>query len=292
MKVLNAVSTALIVLIHLPMEASAQARKGALELNPVEALYGALVTGVVALQVRRGPPPVRPKLILQGDEIDPAGLRLGMRVKVSHTYGRGLVNKVTGSVIGVEDDALVILHHETTRIPYDSILTLKVRNKRDALRLNPRSAFATGARVRISAPGNAEGRITGTVVSAGADTLVIRPDAGGSLAVPLSSSLRIEASLGRRTKASKGAAYGFLLGTLAMGIPFAAADPFVGEGVGMGEYIGLGAVYAGVPCALIGALIGRSISSEQWHSVPVDRIRLGIAPQRQGSPLLCASFRF
>jgi len=54
----------------------------------------------------------------------------------------------------------------------------------------------------------------------------------------------------------------------------------------------LGGVSLGVLGALVGAGIGASTGTDQWEQVPLERIRVGVAPQRGGGVRLAASFKF
>ena len=48
----------------------------------------------------------------------------------------------------------------------------------------------------------------------------------------------------------------------------------------------------GIVGAGVGAIIGGIIRTDRWEKVPVDRIRLGFAPQRDGGAVISASLAF
>ena len=53
-----------------------------------------------------------------------------------------------------------------------------------------------------------------------------------------------------------------------------------------------GAILGGVRGALLGAILGGTIKTERWVRVPLDRLRVGIAPQRDGGFALGLSVTF
>jgi len=154
--------------------------------------------------------------------------------------------------------------------------------------------ISCGARVRLRAPSVSTRRIVGRVLSVEADNLVVRIAGDGALReVPLASVVRLETSRGAEPKTVEGAILGLVAGVstgAVMGYArgehdcgwFAVSrkELAVCLGAGLGA---LGALEGGI---VVGGLLG----PEQWDTVRLDRIRLGICPQRRGRPLLCASF--
>jgi hypothetical protein len=192
----------------------------------------------------------------------------------------------------IEDDAIIIGRGgRRLRIPYRDILSL-VDPKQKA----EKDKVVPGARVRITAPSVADHRLVGTIVTVDADTLKLRmwskPQAA-LLAIPVACVAELDVSTGP-LDVLRGAAIGTSLGG-GLGAPtglssgddepgwvsFTAEDKAVLLAVPFG--------FAGL---MMGAVIGRIAQTHKWESVPVDRIRMGISPQRQGGSLLSASFTF
>ena len=141
-------------------------------------------------------------------------------------------------------------------------------------------------------------RHVGTFVAWKSDSLVMKSK-GDILASPQDSVTRLEVSLSRKSKAGGGA----LIGAAVLGIPGVIAGLMISEiciGFGctqqslenrLGLAVLLGAVGAGTG-ALIGAVIGSAIRSDRWEGVPLDRLRVQVAPQRDGRFGLGLSVRF
>jgi hypothetical protein len=61
---------------------------------------------------------------------------------------------------------------------------------------------------------------------------------------------------------------------------------------GPGFAAGAGFVIGGLGGALIGALIGSASKTDRWQEVPLDRVRVSLAPQRSETFGLGLSVRF
>jgi hypothetical protein len=134
-----------------------------------------------------------------------------------------------------------------------------------------------GTRVRISASDVSSDRLVGEVSSLGDDTVALVLDETNALQpVPLASVERIEVVV---------------------------AVPMLSEDCGEGAFSGLcdaskaGAVmliptFGGIG-AIAGWLVGMPFFKfERWRKVPLDRLRVSVAPQRDGRLALAASISF
>jgi hypothetical protein len=167
-----------------------------------------------------------------------------------------------------------------------------------------------GDRVRVTAAD--VGRREGTVQLLTTDSLVMRPEYGAwpvysaysapkysaygapnRLAIPFASVTRLELSMPGGSRAGDGALIGLLLG--GVGGAFAAgaacaSDPWFQDDAGGCAMAG--AVVFGAGGALVGAIIGAMITGTRWEEVPLERLRLQAAPQRDGRFGLGAWVRF
>jgi hypothetical protein len=55
---------------------------------------------------------------------------------------------------------------------------------------------------------------------------------------------------------------------------------------------GVGAIVVAVPSAFVGGIIGAFIKTDRWEEVPLDRLRVSFAPQRDGRFALGLSVAF
>ena len=118
---------------------------------------------------------------------------------------------------------------------------------------------------------------------------MLKSDSGRLFSIPLNSVSDFERSLGKvKGNTWAGAGIGFLIGAVS-GVVLAVAHS--GDEGGAGPYILLGAGVIGIPCGLIGALIGASTRSERWEPVPLP-IRVGIPSRHRSGSGLSALFEF
>ena len=147
-----------------------------------------------------------------------------------------------------------------------------------------------GGRVRVTAPSLGIREQVAMFETWRGDTLVIVADS--SMNFPLAFVTRLEVGRNRRY-AGRGAAIGLALGGVGGGglVGVACAnDSFTKDAAGGCAVAG--AVVFGAVGALIGALIGTGITGTHWEEVPLDRLRLQVAPQRDGRFGFGASVRF
>ncbi len=150
------------------------------------------------------------------------------------------------------------------------------------------STVAPGDRIRLRAPEVVSGRLTGTVLSASRDTLTVSDD-GRTRVVPVSAITQLERSSGRSGGA--GARKGLLWGTgIGLGLALlytGFSDPACAEGTDDCVSTATGfAVWTGLGAA-VGLVVGAARGSEQWERVPI-----GVAVLRGGTPALAMSLRF
>jgi hypothetical protein len=164
--------------------------------------------------------------------------------------------------------------------------------------------LAPGTRVRVSAPAVAGKRLEGTVARLDADTMVVRSDGwGADLAVPLGSVTALDVSGGRKSRALKfggiGAAIGAVVGTFLMIVDegTSAPDVDITDDEAPVEWVA-GPVWQKVRYPVvsaaagfgIGAIIGAAFPGERWEAVPLEGLRISVAPLPAKGVVLSASF--
>ena len=150
-----------------------------------------------------------------------------------------------------------------------------------------------GDRVRVTAPHEDIFRDIGTLARIDADTLVV-----GARAIAVEWVTRLEVSRGQKSRVGRGAVVGGLIGGaigLGLAIAWVANDCEFADTSGCGSEVGIiaaGAAIVGLPGAGIGAAIGAVQRTDRWEEVPLDRLRVSFAPQRDGRFGLGLSVRF
>ncbi len=128
-----------------------------------------------------------------------------------------------------------------------------------------------GARVRVTAP-DCGLRGQATIYQAlRADTLVLV-----TTECPMASVTRLEVSRGRNTHVEAGVYLGVPAGALATLAICRWVEPPCGD-----LTVDL-AFFFGALGGLLGAIVGYAIETDRWEDVPVVRLRVGQAPQRDG----------
>ncbi|MFC1639221.1 hypothetical protein ACFL3B_00490 [Gemmatimonadota bacterium] len=132
-------------------------------------------------------------------------------------------------------------------------------------------AIPPGQRVRITAPECGIQRQVTTLEEYTGGALVMPT---GSC--PLDSVTRLEVSRGRKSHSLEGLGLGWLVGA-GVGAAVSDCDP---SSLGICEAvpIGIGATVG----LVIGTIFGSLIKSDRWEEVPLDRVRVSFAPQRDG----------
>jgi hypothetical protein len=143
--------------------------------------------------------------------------------------------------------------------------------------------LTVGSKVRLRTP--AIGRVRGVVIEVKEAFLHVHTDDQGSVRVPRETISELEVSAGRRRRAMKG----MLIGA-AIGGAVSALGEYVQPGRSMPSSDRAEVIGAGVASgATIGAATGFFIKSERWRSVPLERVRLSVAPRRKGGISLSLS---
>ena len=177
--------------------------------------------------------------------------------------------------------------HEVSVLKHD-VIGQMLRTRRAGSDIDRPKRVVPGARVRINAPSVCKRQVVGTLVTWDADTLVVEPQSGTWLSIPHTSLMQLEVSLGKKSWGPRMAA-GFLAGTLALGV-YTLTGERCYEDEDAASPVLVCALLGGLPGALVGGLIARA--DEKWQPVPLDRIRVGVIPQRHGGAMLSVSFGF
>jgi hypothetical protein len=129
---------------------------------------------------------------------------------------------------------------------------------------DPLAALRPGARVRITAVGIQPRRLVAEVVAIAADSLhLVRSPAATPMALPRTSLIAVERSLGKRASGGYGAKMGAAVG-VGLGVLCAFACPSPeGSGVNMAPVSGL------IAGTLVGAAAGAMVPREQWRQLPL-----------------------
>jgi hypothetical protein len=140
-------------------------------------------------------------------------------------------------------------------------------------------SLVPGQRLRLTAPAQGvydqEMRYVGTR----GDTLILT--SGVTVAFPFSDVMRLEILRGQRSYKWPGAIIGAACGVLiGVGVGYAATDD--GWGSMRKAWVVPAAVGIGVLGAGIGAIVGQSRKTDTWEELPLDSLRVSIAPTRNG----------
>ncbi len=132
----------------------------------------------------------------------------------------------------------------------------------------------------------------GTFVAWKADTLVVETK-GHTLALPWDSVTKLEVSQGQKRNTREGVLIGLLVGGVAGAVVAVAIHEecercFIDPAT-LPVAVATVGVLGGV---VTGAIIGSLIRTDRWQEVPLERLRLQVAPQRDGRFGLGLSVRF
>lgn len=136
-----------------------------------------------------------------------------------------------------------------------------------------------GTRVRLTAPAHFKSWKEG-LVQPDASIRVPRGPRADSLLVPLADVTRLERFVGRSRSWPSGALYGGVLGLLGGAVltGIACANDYCPSGGGAVGVLGVSVVFGG----WLGASIGAFFSHDTWQEVPLDQIKVGARPPREG----------
>lgn len=146
-----------------------------------------------------------------------------------------------------------------------------------------RAPLDPGQRLRITAPGLGMEQQAALLERVRGDTLVVTADS--TVSVPVTAVTRLEVFRGRSghawTGAVIGAGAGAAVGTVTAVLVCESAWCTVDGGVIMAG-LGIGILSGG----LAGAGVGALIKSDRWEDVPLDRLRVGLAPGPHGASVV------
>ena len=158
-------------------------------------------------------------------------------------------------------------------------------------------AVMVGSRVRATGSGDSS-VVDGIVTGVRGDTLELRTVEGlVPLVLPLDRVERLDLGVGRKGHAGRGALIGAVAGGVLGWVVTSATYRPCTDWCLFGRYsreeeATIGAVFVGVAGAELGLVIGGKILTEVWQPVPLDAIRIGIAPLPAGRLGFGASIRF
>jgi hypothetical protein len=150
------------------------------------------------------------------------------------------------------------------------------------------SLIVPGSKIRILAPTIVRGPLAGTVLQLDDESILISTDTGSALRVSRRALTQVEVGMGRRGNPKQGAFIGAAIGAV-FGAVVGGSDTPEGPCLydstricpatkgSAGKAVGLGAAM-GVVGAGWGALIGHLHKHDVWAPVPLDAMRVSVAP--------------
>ena len=171
------------------------------------------------------------------------------------------------------------------RITFTPLLAASLISVSAGLSAQEPFSVTPGQRVRVTAPdlGIDERVATFAALEAGVLTLT----ADSTVTYPLAALTRFEVYAGRRSHPWRGAGIGFLAGFARGFAAWHIAEGGCYEGASTSACAAVlgGGLGAGTG-ALLGAFVGGLLwKTDQWEDVPLDGLRLRLAPQRDGLAL-------
>jgi hypothetical protein len=138
------------------------------------------------------------------------------------------------------------------------------------------SPVTVGTKVRILAPTVVAGRVEGTVAEMDAKSLLISVDNGTPVRVSRQAITQLEVSTGRHRKALKGMIIGAGIGAVVfqLNVSNNCQNSIGSCTTSHAAAAGVGALAGGAWGAGIGALF----SGDRWSAVPLERVRVSLAP--------------
>ncbi len=137
------------------------------------------------------------------------------------------------------------------------------------------SMVTVGSRVRLETAAVAGQRVQGTVADIGAEALTVTTDSQQRVVVTRSTIRRLELSTGQHRQTVHGILIGAATGAvLSVVLPKCVNEGCTSSG-GFDPTFALLYAFGGAAC---GGLIGTAIKTEGWSSVPLQSVRVGIAP--------------
>jgi hypothetical protein len=153
-------------------------------------------------------------------------------------------------------------------------------------------AVKAGDRVRVIAPSVSGSPFVGTLVALEADSLVVH-DTVNTWRLSLASVEQVDLSRGRKSHALLGAGIGLLVGAGVGALAGSSCEQVMYDtGITQGECIAIGAAAFGAAGALLGAVTGALVRTERWAQVPLDRLKVSLAPANGRALTFSVAFRF
>jgi len=150
------------------------------------------------------------------------------------------------------------------------------------------SPVSVGSRIRIQAPASIQGRIEGTVMAMDETSLLISTNDQRPLTVRRQDIASLEVSAGRQRSAIQGTVIGAIAGILLL--QTSVRDQCAGNDTACYTDRSRATVDGLVGGAIWGAGIGALIKRDRWMAVPVESVRLSVAPSRGRGVRLSLSF--
>ena len=151
------------------------------------------------------------------------------------------------------------------------------------------SPIAVGTRVRLRAPTVVSGRIEGMVIEMDESSLLIGVNDRVPLRVSRQAISQLDVSTGQHRQALKGMIMGAGIGLAVFALTGAAYQGDESSSArDWASFLGTGLAGG----ALWGAGIGALIKTDRWSAVPLERVRVGLAPTQRGGVRLSLSVRF
>ena len=147
-------------------------------------------------------------------------------------------------------------------------------------------SLASGSRVRVTAPECELRGQAATFRALRADTLVLE-----TTQCPLASVTRLDVSGGQKSHTLLGAGIGFAAGALGAVVICEVVEKGSCE-LGDDDIRLEAALITGAIVGALGGITGYFIKTERWEEVPLERLRVSLAPQRDGGFALGFSVRF
>lgn len=168
----------------------------------------------------------------------------------------------------------------------------EVREAGPSDRPKPSSPIAVRNRIRLLAATVVQGQVEGTLVEMDEESLLVSRDGRTPVRVPRPAITRLEVSTGRHGQALKGMIIGAGVGALTYQTTVSGGGDCQ-NAVGLcTTSIGQAAAVGIVAGGLVGSLIGALHQTDRWSSVPLEKLRVSLAPTRGRGAGLTVSVGF
>lgn len=148
------------------------------------------------------------------------------------------------------------------------------------------SPLIVGSRIRLRAPTLVDGRIEGIVAEMDETSILVSINDRVPLRVPRQAITQLDLSTGRHRQVAKGMLIGAGIGVAAFAVTLISWEDSSSEDFAQG--LAMGALGG----AIWGAGIGALIKSDRWSALPLERVRVSVAPAPGHGVHLSLSVRF